>query len=281
MSDQWYVKNSAGKTFGPITLDKLKEWVRDGRIEPLAGISSDLKSWILAPMKPELEMNWVIENNPGQFYGPTHRNVINDLIKAGSLSPSVRFFFDDRGHTEKRIQEMEQMLEERDKTIAARELTIQELQKTSKRKDEQLAETQKVIQQCEARLSEAQSIVRQKDLKIKDKDDQLADKDKMLFDRDAIIASKDAELRVRAQELAKCNSEISSLKNEISKANEVHDRQWETQEVLLPEIISNEPPPPVAHKAFNFGSMKTLADLERQAQEELSRIGGAGAFFNK
>jgi len=95
--EKWYVKSVAGKVFGPIDLDTLKKWVRDGRVEPLAGVSNDLQNWTIAPMRPELEMNWVVENNPGQFYGPTHKSVVDDLKKSGALTPAARFYCDDRG----------------------------------------------------------------------------------------------------------------------------------------------------------------------------------------
>ena len=39
---KWYVRNTAGKVFGPIDFDALKSWVKDGRVEPLAGVSCDL-----------------------------------------------------------------------------------------------------------------------------------------------------------------------------------------------------------------------------------------------
>ena len=35
--DKWYVKNVAGKVFGPIDLETLRKWVRDGRVEPMPG----------------------------------------------------------------------------------------------------------------------------------------------------------------------------------------------------------------------------------------------------
>ena len=103
----WYVRNPAGKVFGPIDFESLKSWVKDGRVEPLAGVSSDLKHWVLAPLKPELEMNWVVENNPGQFYGPTHKAVVDDLVKMGTLSPAARFYQDDRGAALERIRALE------------------------------------------------------------------------------------------------------------------------------------------------------------------------------
>ena len=59
---KWYVKNSDGKVFGPVDDAKLLAWVRDGRVEPFAGISNDLKTWRLASLEPSLEMDWIVEN---------------------------------------------------------------------------------------------------------------------------------------------------------------------------------------------------------------------------
>jgi len=191
--------------FGPIDLESLKSWVRDGRVEPLAGVSSDLEHWILAPLMPELEMNWVVENNPGQFYGPTHRAVVDDLEKSGTLSPAARFYQDDRGAARERIASLEAALADRDAELA--------------RKDEQ-------------------------------------------------IAARDAE--------------VASLRGQLAKRDEVHAREWKT-DVVVPEVVVNEMPPPVARQAFAPSSFAdgapaaVLADLERRAQQELARMGATGA----
>ena len=79
---KWYVKNADGKVFGPVDDEKLLAWVKDERVEPFAGVSNDLKTWKLASLVPSLEMDWLVENEPGQFYGPTHRAVIDDLLKS-------------------------------------------------------------------------------------------------------------------------------------------------------------------------------------------------------
>lgn len=181
---KWYVRNTAGKVFGPIDLETLKDWVREGRVEPLAGVSGDLSNWMVAPQMPELEMNWVVENNAGQFYGPTHRAVLDDLVKSGTLSPSARFFLDDRGAAEERMRSLE-----------------------------------------------------------------------------LAIADRDAE--------------IAALKEQLAKNSEVHEREWKT-EVVVPEVVVNEPPPPVARQAFASSSQAALAELERRAQQELARMGPSG-----
>lgn len=277
MNEKWYIKSPEGKAFGPVSMETLKDWVKDGRVEPLAGISKDLKTWMLAPLKAELEMNWIVENNPGQFYGPTHRNVIDDLVRSGSLSPSARFYCDDRGNSDTQIREYERIISERDKTIAAKETTIQELQKVSSQKDAQLDESQKIVQQCEMRINDFTAALRQKDIQLSAKDEMISEREKQLFEKDTLIAAKDAELRVCNAELAKKDTEIAKYKNFIAKENEIHERQWESPDVLLPEVVCNEVPPPVSHKAFSRDAK--LAEIERQAQQELARI-GANDFRN-
>ena len=122
--ENWYIRNTEGKVFGPIDLETLKAWVKEGRVEPLAGVSSDLQNWVLAPLKPELEMNWVVENNPGQFYGPTHRTVVEDLVKTGSLSRDARFYEDDRGAAEERIHAMETAMAAKDAEVSRRDVAL-------------------------------------------------------------------------------------------------------------------------------------------------------------
>lgn len=93
----WYVKNADGKVFGPADDEKMLSWVKDGRVDPFAGVSNDLKTWKLASLEPSFEMDWIVENDPGQFYGPTHRAVVEDLANSGSLSPSCRIYRDYHG----------------------------------------------------------------------------------------------------------------------------------------------------------------------------------------
>ena len=164
--EKWYVKNTAGNVFGPIDLETLKMWVKDGRVEPLAGISCDLRSWMLAPMKPELEMNWVVENNPGQFYGPTHRAVLDDLVKAGTLSREARFFQDDRGAGLERLRSLGAALAAKESEISRRDKALSEAAKLSTKKDMQLAAAQKTIAQRDERIAEATSLLAQRDSQV-------------------------------------------------------------------------------------------------------------------
>ena len=278
----WYVKNTAGKIFGPIDEDTLKTWVKDGRVEPLAGISTDLQNWMLAPLKPELEMNWIVENNPGQFYGPTHRAVVDDLKKTGTLSREARFFVDDRGAADARAHELECALAAKDVEVSRRDVALAEAQRQVGKRDLAIAAAQKAVEQRDARVSELVASLAQRDgqidalnktLKLKEGDVARAKDDQ---------ARQAAEMEALRGELARREAEIEELKRQAAVRDSVHERAW-TTEVVEPEVVVDETPPPIARQAFGFGASgrglptSSLADLERRAQEELSRMSPGAA----
>lgn len=283
--ENWYVRNTAGKVFGPIDLETLRAWVKDGRVEPLAGISQDLKSWMLAPLKPELEMNWIVENNPGQFYGPTHRAVVDDLIKTGSLSNAARFYQDDRGATLSRFKTLESAIAARDAAIVQRDTALAEAAKLSAKKDLQIASVQKAVAQRDERISQSVAQLAQKDSQIETLNKSLQMKEGELLRKDDELRARDEDLQRALQEIQRRDAEILELKDQIAKSSEIHEREWKS-EVLVPEVV-NEAPPPVARQAFGFGippppsgfangaTSSSLADLERRAQQELARMGAS------
>ena len=231
--EKWYVRNTAGKVFGPIDFETLKAWVRDGRVEPLAGVSKDLQNWMLAPLKPELEMNWIVENNPGQFYGPTHRSVVDDFLKSGTLSPGARFYYYDHDNA---------------------------------------------IEGLKAELAEARA-------KLGEAKTELAETKTVLAEKETEAVKFINDLKVVNSELAQVKAMLTTTKSELDKLkaerDTVHAREWKT-EVLVPEVVvSDEPPPSVARTAFG-PAPSSLAALERQAQAELARMGATGAksFFS-
>lgn len=217
----WYVRNADERVFGPVDDAALVAWAKDGRIEPFAGISNDLKSWKLASLVPMLEMDWIVENEPGRFYGPTHRAVIDDLIKTKSLSDMCRIYRDDHdGSAERDISELRKEAE-----TAMAEL-----------KDE-----------ADRAIAEATSA--------------------------AESARNEAEaMRKRAEA---SEAKVAELEAKIAKLTEVKKREW-TADVMEPEIVSETPPPRV-HEMFKAERSNTLAQLERQAQAELARMGASEA----
>lgn len=280
MDEKLYVRNTAGKVFGPIDIETLKGWVKDGRVEPLAGISSDLVNWVVAPLRPELEMNWVVENNAGQFYGPTHRAVLDDLVKTGTLSPSARFFQDDRGAAQERIRSLEAALAAKDAELAQKDATIAEAQRLSAKKDLQLAAGQKAIRERDDRIAEMNAALKQRDVQLADFAKAVQGRDAQLQQSASEIARRDEEKSALVDKLAGRDAELVLLKEQLAQRDAIHDREWKT-EVIEPEVVANEVPPAVARQAFappftDGSSQNALAELERRAQQELARMGASG-----
>ena len=90
-SQTWYLlKNDDGTLFGPVNFDQLKQWAMEAQISPLDKVSTDEKTWIKAPMVPELEMDYLIEVSPDQFYGPTTLGAVREFIRMGEVNGETR-----------------------------------------------------------------------------------------------------------------------------------------------------------------------------------------------
>ena len=92
MADKWYVKSADGNVYGPTDLATLVVWAKEGRVEPTGFVSRDRKEWIPAQLLPELEMKWVVEAEPGKFFGPFNRAVVVSLQKAGSIPEGASLY---------------------------------------------------------------------------------------------------------------------------------------------------------------------------------------------
>ena len=88
----WYVRSGDGKVYGPANLSMLAQWARDGRIEPLAEVSSDRHEWRPAQSVPELDMSWLVETAPGDVFGPFNRAVVINLAKDGKLPAAAHVY---------------------------------------------------------------------------------------------------------------------------------------------------------------------------------------------
>ena len=67
---QWYLRVGDQTRYGPVSLDRLVAWAREGRIAPGNQVSKDRRHWIAAESLPELEMRWMIQDGAGQQSGP-------------------------------------------------------------------------------------------------------------------------------------------------------------------------------------------------------------------
>jgi hypothetical protein len=83
----WYLRKSHdGSQFGPIPFSQLQQWAADAQVSPLDRVSTDEKTWMKAPMVPELEMDYLIQLGEDQYYGPTTVGAIREFLNAGEIT---------------------------------------------------------------------------------------------------------------------------------------------------------------------------------------------------
>ncbi len=102
----WYLKKSNdGSEFGPIPFSQLRQWAAEAQVAPLDHVSTDGKTWMKAPMVPELEMDYLIEVGEDQFYGPTTVGAIREFLSAGEISADASLT-NCRDGTELRVRDL-------------------------------------------------------------------------------------------------------------------------------------------------------------------------------
>ena len=86
-SQSWYLlKHDDATIFGPISFDQLKQWSTDAQVSPLDKISTDAQNWMRSPMLPDLQMDYLIEVSPDQFYGPTTLGAVREFLQMGEIN---------------------------------------------------------------------------------------------------------------------------------------------------------------------------------------------------
>jgi hypothetical protein len=84
---KWYLRKSHdGSEFGPIAFQQLRQWALEAQVSPLDRVSTDAKTWLKAPMVPELEMDYLVEVGEDQFYGPTTVGALREFLNAGEIT---------------------------------------------------------------------------------------------------------------------------------------------------------------------------------------------------
>ena len=85
-AQKWFLlKHDDGALFGPLPFDQLRQWASDAQVSPLDKVSHDEKTWVKAPMVPELNMDYLVEVSPDQFYGPTTFGAVREFLTMGEI----------------------------------------------------------------------------------------------------------------------------------------------------------------------------------------------------
>jgi hypothetical protein len=151
-TQHWYLmKNDDGTTFGPIGFDQLREWSLEAQVSPLDKVSTDNKNWIKAPMVPELEMDYLIEVSPDQFYGPTTLGAVREFLTMGEIN-SDTVVTNCRDGTNKTVKDMPGMkptIDEDEAFQPVRSSIRVNLQKRIRELEEALMEERRAREQAE------------------------------------------------------------------------------------------------------------------------------------
>ena len=103
--------------------------------------------------------------------------------------------------------------------------------------------------------------------------------ERAIASKDAELAALKSELELMKSRIAKSEAHAQELELKIASLTEAKKREWKA-DVVEPEIVSEEPPPPIRDMfkpSRPSVQQTTLADLERQARAELARMGASGA----
>jgi peptidoglycan hydrolase-like protein with peptidoglycan-binding domain len=82
----YLMKHGDSSVFGPVSFTQVRQWAIDAQVSPLDKISTDQNNWIKAPMIPELEMDYLVEVSPDQYYGPTTLGAVREFLVMGEIN---------------------------------------------------------------------------------------------------------------------------------------------------------------------------------------------------
>lgn len=86
----WRLKKPDGTEYGPVSMDALRNWARDGRITPGDRVAANGGEWEPAEQIEALELDWTVTLKEGSSYGPLSLSAVLELLADGELTLSTR-----------------------------------------------------------------------------------------------------------------------------------------------------------------------------------------------
>ena len=150
----WRVRLDDGSEYCPVDEGKLLSWAREGRITPSSQISSDGTTLILAPRKPELRMDWLVETAPGEYFGPFHHDVVQGLLDSKKITSETRTFrLSDKSEPALK-SEIGKLKADYERVKSEKETAAERVQSLSAELDKSRVETAESTRRAEALASE-------------------------------------------------------------------------------------------------------------------------------
>ena len=225
----WRVRLDDGSEYGPVAEGKLLSWAREGRITPSSQISSDGGTiWILAPRKPELGMDWLVETSPGEYFGPFHHDVVQGLLDSKKITSETRIFrLSDKSEPALKL-EIGKLQADYERVKSEKEDAAKRVQSLSAERDKSRAEAAEAIKrevalaektkECGTALEQLRSVFEGTQAKLKQTEAhgvELATKLKASEERGEAVAAELAESKSALEDV---RSELAALKDELAAA---------------------------------------------------------------
>lgn len=302
-SIRYYIRGG-GKTFGPVDRATLVDWARDSRIEPSFAVSRDGKDWMPAPRLAELEMDWLVETDPGTFYGPFNRKVVETLLADGTLPKTARLYRLDAGGdaagAKKRDSDpaLTRLTEENGRLAADLAAKKKALADIETRAAQQAETTQKTIAFMEAKLAEltvaqssagqaaqaeraaarAELAAAQEEIyrgreRVERAEARAAEAEGRVKDAETAAVRASAEKEALEKRFAVAETELADLRAQleaVTKFTRPAPPPPSGPQPVQPEIVVAEVPPKTPPRFGGKGGGAGLAALEAAAARELA-----------
>jgi hypothetical protein len=163
VNEKWFLrKHEDGRTFGPVRFDQITRWATAAQIAPHDTLSNDGRTWIKAPMLPQLGMDWLVELTSEHYYGPTTLGALQEFIRVGEIDgETIIINTCDGAH--RQVREMSELWETIQPEVDENQFQIQlddpvapAVAKMSMRLQERIRDLEQTIQEERRALAESQ-----------------------------------------------------------------------------------------------------------------------------
>jgi hypothetical protein len=110
-NQHWFLsKHEDGSVFGPLLFEQVRRWAAAAQIAPHDKLSHDQRTWLKAPMFPELEMDWLVEVTSERYYGPTTLGAVQEFLRLGEIGEET-FVINSRDGSRRQIKNLTDLIQ--------------------------------------------------------------------------------------------------------------------------------------------------------------------------
>jgi hypothetical protein len=163
----WFLsKHEDGSVFGPMPFEQVRRWAAAAQVAPHDKLSHDQRTWLKAPMFPELEMDWLVEVTSERYYGPTTLGALQEFLRVGEIGEET-FVINSCNGSRRQIKELTGLFQlptrpNEGAIASSKEAPIAtsmaiNLRDRISELEQSLVEERRALQDCEARCRELEA----------------------------------------------------------------------------------------------------------------------------